>query len=167
MQHVQAARLQEADPGERALERARDLGDAVVHFGPVRVDADLHRADAELADAVGLPLAEEDGVGLELDVEAELARVAEELEEILAQEQLAAAEDQKERARRRELIEHALDFGGGQLAVVVVIEVAVHAALVAAVGEIELHREGHALFERAIPHHLHQRAHARTSSGRA
>src|SRR5262245_40897944 len=101
------------------MERPRHLGDAVVDLGPVRVDADLYRADAEIAEAVRLPLAEKNRVGLQLDVETERARVAEKLEQILAEEQLAAAEDQEERSGGRELIEHALDFGGGQLAVVV------------------------------------------------
>ena len=73
------------------------------------------------------------------------ARVRQELEEVLPQQQLAAAEDQEQRAGRGELVEDRLDFGGGHLAVVVVIEIAVDAALVAAVGEIELHRERNAL----------------------
>ena len=132
----------------------------VVDLGPVRVDADLHLADAEIADAVRFTLAHENRVGLELDVEPELARIGEQLEEVLAEQQLSAAEDQEQRAFGRELVEHVLDFGGGQLAVIVVIEIAVHAALVAAVGEIELHRQRHAVLERAVPDLLHQDAHA-------
>ena len=75
---------------------------------PARAPAHLHRAHTEIADAVGLPLAQENRVGLQLDVEPELARVAQELEEILAEGQLAAAEDQKARSRGRQLIQHAL-----------------------------------------------------------
>ena len=71
----------------------------------------------------------------------QLARVLEDLEQILAQEDLAAAEGQEEDPGVGQLIEQVLDLGRRHLAVVVVVEIAVHAALVAAVGEVELHAE--------------------------
>src|ERR1022692_2962099 len=52
-----------------------------------------------------------------------------------------------------------LDFGGGHLTVIIVIEVAVNALFVAAVGEIELYAEGNAQPQRPGAHFLHQRAH--------
>src|ERR1039458_7232189 len=52
-----------------------------------------------------------------------------------------------------------LDFGGGHLTVIIVIEVAVNALFVAAVGEIELYAEGNAQPQRPVAHFLHQRAH--------
>src|ERR1700733_10018196 len=51
------------------------------------------------------------------------------------------------------------DFDGGHLAVVIVVEVAVDAVLVAAVGEIKLHAERNAQPQRPVAHFLHQHAH--------
>ena len=65
----------------------------------------------------------------------------EDFEKIFAQENLAAAQGQEEDAGVGDLIEQILDLGGGHLAMIVVIEIAVHAALVAAVGQIELRAE--------------------------
>ena len=50
---------------------------------------------------------EQDAVRLELDVEAEPPGVGQQVEEVFSQQQLAAAENQEERAGCRELIEHA------------------------------------------------------------
>lgn len=61
--------------------------------------------------------------------------------QIRPHEDFAAADVQKERARCRQLIQQAQDFGGRHLAVIVVIEIAVDAALVAAVGQIQLHAQ--------------------------
>ena len=104
-------------------------------------------------------LPHQDRVGLQLDVELQRAGIRQQLEEVLAQQQLAAAEREEQRAGGGELIEDVLDFRRGHLAVVVVIQVAVDAALVAPVGEIEVHRQRNAGVERPIPHVLHEIGH--------
>ena len=68
------------------------------------------------------------------------AGVFEHLEKILAQENFAAAQGQNEDAGFGHLVEQVLDLRGGHLAVVVMIEIAVHAAFVAAIGQVELAR---------------------------
>ena len=73
----------------------------------VRVDADLHDR-TRASDPGGVPLADQDGVGLDLDREEQPARVRENVEEVLAQEDLAAAEGQEEDAGVGELVEQAL-----------------------------------------------------------
>src|SRR5438132_1419843 len=69
------------------------------------------------------------------------ASVLDDLQEVLPHKDLAAAEDQEEDAGLGELIEHVLDLGGGHLALVVVVEITVHAALVAAVGDVDMNAE--------------------------
>ena len=54
---------------------------------------------------------------------------------------------------------HSLDLGGGHLAVIVMIQIAVNAAFVAAVSDIEMNRHGHAQIQGPLAHFLHQ-AHA-------
>ena len=81
------------------------------------------------------------------------AGVLEQFEEILAQENFAAAQGQDEDAGLGHLVEQVLDFGGGHLAVIVVIEIAMDAAFVAAVGEVELDAERNIAGQR-FPGHL-------------
>ena len=97
-------------------------------------------------------------VGLDLDVELQRPRIGEQLEEVLAEQQLAAAENQEHRAGRRQLIEHVLHFGRRHLAVIVVVEIAVHATLVAAIRQIEMHRQRNA-DSAHDPDRLHQALH--------
>src|SRR5450759_4014835 len=102
----------------------------------MRVDADLYGVHAQFADSPRLLFVDHNRVGLDLDVEPETPRVFDNLYEVAAQEDLAAAESQKENACLGQLIERVLDFGGRHLAVVVVIEITMHAALVAAIRDI-------------------------------
>src|ERR1017187_2751077 len=51
-----------------------------------------------------------------------------------------------------ELFEHIDDFRRRHLAVIVVIEIAMHAALIAAVGDIEVNAEGQAQVQRFLIH---------------
>ena len=129
-----------------SIVRSSDPGTLVIASctsGAMRIDAQLDLAHAGVANAIGFRLAQQDAVGLDLDVEHQPARVGQQLEQVAPQQQLAAAEDQEQRAGGGELIEDAADLRGGQLAMIVVIEIAVHAPLVAAVGQIELHRQRH------------------------
>src|SRR6185312_10472651 len=82
--------------------------------------------------------------------------MSEQLEEVLAEQQLAAAEGEEHCAGRRQLIEHVLHFGRRHLAVIVVVEITVNAALVAALCQIEVHGEGDAIRHRAIADAVHQ-----------
>jgi hypothetical protein len=100
-----------------------------------------------------------DRVGLDLDVEHETACVFDNLKEVAAHKNFAAAERDKENACLGQLIEGVLDFGGGHLAVIVVIEITMHAALVAAIGDVHVHGDGHAqvkCFLAYISHQAHQ-----------
>src|SRR5437879_7660696 len=135
-----------------------------MHFRPVRIDTDLNRLHSELAEPSRLRLADQHGIGLELDAKSEGSRVFQDFKKILAQENLAAAESENENAGLGHLLEQVLDLGGGHLAVVVVIEIAVNALLVAAVGKIEVRAERHAQPLRPFPHLLHKRAHGRSCS---
>ena len=103
---------------------------------------------------------------LSLTSKPSTAGVGQQVEEVFSQEQLAAAEDQEERAGCGELIEHRLDLARRHLAVIVVIEVAVDAPLVAPVGEIEVHGQRNAVRERPIPDPLHEVAHHTIPSAR-
>ena len=47
----QALFTQEANGCDGALERVRQLGDGIVHFGAMRIDADLDGVDAQFADS--------------------------------------------------------------------------------------------------------------------
>ena len=70
----------------------------------------------------------------------------EDLVGVLAHEELAAHEGQKQHAHRRDLVEDPIDLGEAQLVLVgVVLLVAVHALVVAAIGDLEGHGHRQAL----------------------
>jgi hypothetical protein len=107
-------------------------------------------------------LADHHTIRFDLDVEKQAARVFYEFEKIAAHEDFAAAEGEKENSGLGKLIEHAFDFGGGHLAMVVVIQIAMHAALVASEGNIHVDGERHAKVECLLPYFSHE-AHRETS----
>ena len=84
----EAVGFEKADTADGAIERAGNFGDAVVHLGAMRVDADLDLFDVEFAQAAGLLFADEDGVGFQFYVEAERAGVLDDLENVGADERL-------------------------------------------------------------------------------
>ena len=147
---------QEANGLDGALKRMRQLGDGIVNFGAMRIDADLNRIDAQLAKSLRFLLVDHDRVGLDLDVEHEAPRVFDNLKEVAAHKNLAAAERDKENAGFGQLIKCVLDFSGRHLAVVVVIEITMHAALVAAIRDIHVNREGYAQIKGFLAHFTHQ-----------
>ncbi len=165
--HLHPALAQQPRSGQGPLQRSGQLGDPIVHLGTVRIDADLDSVQAQLRQAVRLVFADHDGVGLDLDAEQQRARILQQLEEIAAQEHLAAAEHQKENSGRGELIEQVLDLGRGHFAVVVVVQVTVDTPLIAAVGDVHLDAQRDAHFERFRAHFLHQahwiKSHTRAS----
>ena len=121
----------------------------------MRIHADLHRFHAQRADALGFLLPDQNSVGLEFYAERAGVRVLQDLEKILAHHDLAAADGQKEDSGIRHLVEQGLDFRGGHLSVIVVVEVAMDAALVAAIGQIQLHAERNVQFEGLGGHFRH------------
>src|SRR5678815_540910 len=122
----------------------------------MRVNADLDALDSELTEAARFRLANHGGVGLHLDVKEQTARVFDQFKKVAAEEHFAAAERQEKDASVRELIEDGLDLRGRHFAVVVVIEVAMNAALVAPVGEIEMSGEWNARIEGPLRHFLNE-----------
>ena len=154
--HAQPLFAQKANGFDGALERVRQLGDGIVHFGTMRVDADLDRVYVQGADSPCFLFVDHDRVGLDLDVEHETPGVFDNLKEVAAQEDFAAAESEKKNACLGQLIEHVLDFGGRHLAVVVVIEITMHAALIAAIRDIHVHGEGDAQIKCFLAYFGHQ-----------
>ena len=156
---------QEANGIDGALERMRQLGDGIVNLGTVRVHANLNRVHGQFAKSPGFLFMDHDRVGLDLHVEHETARVFDKLKEVAAHKDLAAAESKKKNASLGELVEDVLDFRGRHLAVVVVIEIAMHTALVAAIGDVQVHGERHAQVECLLADFTHQ-AHRAVSAAR-
>ena len=154
--HLQPLFAQEANGLDGSLERVRQLGDGIVNFGTMRVDADLDGVHVQFADSPRFPFVDHDRVGLDLDVEQETPGVLDQFKEVAAHKDLAAAEGEKENARLGQLIEHIFDFGGRHLAVVVVVEITMHAALVAAIRDVQVHGEGHAQLKGFLAHLTHQ-----------
>src|SRR5580693_913183 len=106
------------------------------------VNAHLNGVNAKRADAFGVALANQNGVGFELDAEGQTPGVFEDFEEILAQHDLATAQGENENARGSKFVEEMFDFSGGHLAVIIVVEVTMNATLVATVGQVELDAQG-------------------------
>ena len=79
-----------------------------------------------------------------------------EIKKIAAHEDFAAAESDRENAYVREFLQQILYLCGGHLAVIVVVQVTVDAAFVAAVGHVQMDVDGNAQFHCFIVHLLHQ-----------
>jgi len=129
---------------------------------PARANADRHRFVAEFAEAGGPALAAEKRIGLELHANHQTAGGFEKVEEVLPQKNLTPAEREEEDDGLGHLLEQMLDLldlRRGHLAKVVMSEIAGHAALVAAVGQIELDAERDAQLQSFIGHLLQQSAH--------
>src|SRR5580704_16196467 len=126
------------------------------------VDADLNRLDSEFANQRGLFFPNQDRVGLQLDVEGQLACAADNVEQILAQQRLTAADSQEEDARFRHLGHQIFDFVVAHFPEVVVVKVAMHAALVASPGDVEVDAERDSELDRFGVEVLENRAHARS-----
>src|SRR5450759_496405 len=122
----------------------------------MRVHADLNRVHVQFANSPRFLFVDHHRVGLDLHVEHETPGVFDNLKEVAAHKNLAAAESEKENACRGQLIEHVLDFCGRHLAVVVVIEITMHAALVAAICNIHVHGDGDAQVKCFLAYFTHQ-----------
>ena len=63
-----------------------------MHFGPVRIDAELHLLNPEFLQAPGFRLVDHDSIRLHFHVESEAARILHNFQKILPHENFAAAE---------------------------------------------------------------------------
>src|SRR5581483_6145590 len=72
----------------------------------------------------------------------------------------------KKSAGLRKLIQHVPDLGGRHLAMIIVIEVAMHAALIAAVRNIQMHGDRYAVLDGTLAHFGHK-AHGASPSSAA
>src|SRR5581483_11409879 len=85
-------------------------------------------------------------------------------EEVHPHQDFATAQGKEERSGFGELVQHIPDFPGGHLSMIVVVEVAVHASLVAAIGDIQMNSQGDTKLQGALVHLL-QQGHAASSMG--
>ena len=85
------------------------------------------------------------------------ASALEDVKEVHAHQDLAAAQGEEEDAGLGQLVDHVEHLRRGHLPVIVVVEVTVYAALVAAVRDVQVDAQGHARIERPLVHFLHQR----------
>src|ERR1039457_6918485 len=118
----------------------------------MRIDTDLDLLDAELAKSGGFLLVDHHPVGLHFYVEQQLPRPFHDFKKVPAHENFTATESEKKDAGVGELSEHIEDFRRRHLAMIVVMQVAMHAALIAAVGDIEVNAEGQAKVQRLLIH---------------
>ncbi len=158
---LQLLRLQESNCADGLLQRPREFCDGIVNLRPMGVDADLYLLDAELAKSRGFLFMDHYAVGLHLHVEQQLPRPLHDFKKVAAHQNFTAAEREKEDAGIGELFEHIDDFRRRHLAMIVVIEVAMHAALIAAVGDIEVNADGQTQVQRFLIH-LGEKAHWRS-----
>ena len=110
----------------------------VVNLGTMRVDTDLHLVYSQFRHASRFWFPDHDGVGLDPYAEHQLACVLEQFEKITAHQDLAAAEGQEKCSRVREFFQHTLNLARGHLPVIVMVQIAVNTALIAAVRDVEM-----------------------------
>src|ERR1700693_913497 len=118
----------------------------------MRVDTDLHLLDAELTKSSGFLLADHHSVGLDFHVEQQLPSSFDDFKKIPAHENFPATEGEEEYAGVGELGKHVGDLRRRHLAMVIMIEVAMHAALIATVRDIEVNAERQAQAQRFLIH---------------
>src|SRR5215469_45022 len=116
----------------------------------MRIDADLNLLHAEFAKSRRLRLTNHYAIGYYLYVEQKLTRFFNDCKKVAAEEHFAAAEGEKKDLGISELDQQIEDFFRRHFAVIVVVEVAVYAPLIAAIGEIEVDAQGHTQIERSL-----------------
>src|SRR5256885_14625443 len=119
-----------------------------------------HRLHPQFAKPLRFLLPNENAIGLELDAESPQAGVLQDLEEIPAHHDFAAADGEIEDSRVRHLVEKFLDFRGSHLSVIIVVEIAMDTSLVAAISQVQLHAERNVQLE-GLGGHLHDRSEER------
>ena len=163
-QHVRNRDLHAPSPQQpysrdRPLERPRQLRDRVVNLRPVRVDADLHTGQPRLRQTVRFRLPDHERVGLYLHAEHPGPRMRQDVEKIHPHQHFAAADGEEEDPGLGHLVEHVLDLGQRHLTVIIMVQIAMHAALVTAIGDIQLNADGNSQAQRGRGHFLHQCRH--------
>ena len=156
--YLQSLRLQEADSANRLRQRPRQPRNAVVNLRAVRVNTDLDLFHSQPSQFARFPFANHHRVRFDLNVEKQLPRVSHQLQKITSQKNFPSAKSQKEGSCRRQLIEDALDFPGRHLPMILMIEITMPAALVAAVSDVHMNAQRHSVHQRLVVH-LMQQAH--------
>src|SRR5580698_9679167 len=110
----------------------------------MRIHADLDLVDSQFTQTPRLRLANHDCVRLQLYIEEQSARIFDDLEKITAHQHFTTTNRKKKNSGLGKLREYVLDLCRRHLAVIVVVKIAVHAALVAAIGNIQVHTERNA-----------------------
>src|ERR1700684_2262774 len=123
--------LQESDRPYGSLQGSWEFCDGIVNLWPMRVDTDLHLLDAELAKSRGFLFADHHPVGLHLHVEQQLPRPLYDFKKVPPHENFTATKGEKKNSGIGELGQDIKDFRRRHLAMIVVIEIAMQAALVA------------------------------------
>src|ERR1700752_3642371 len=131
-----------------------------MHPRMMGIDADLDGLHTDIPDSRRLTLANHDRIRLELHAELTLEpRVLENLEEVFAQKNLAAAQSQNKDTGVRHLVEQMFDLRRRHLAMIFMVEITMNTPFVAAIGQIELHAERGIPCQRLLSHLLEQSAH--------
>jgi hypothetical protein len=135
----------QADAVQRRVEGAFLAAEAVVGLADA-VEADADVVESRLGDAVDVGFVDQRAVGRQADVEAHGLGAAGDVEDVRPQQRLAAGEDQHRHAEGLEVVHHAEDFLGRQLAGEILVggnRVAVLAGQVAAPDQVpDHHRAG-------------------------
>ena len=147
--HLQVA--QQAQRGQGLRERLFLSPEAVVRLlQPVEADADV--AEARVADARGERRVDQRAVGRERDVQAQVLRARGDLEQVRAQQRLAARQDQRRHAEGLEVVHDREHLLRRQLAREIDVgrdRVAVHAGEVAAADQVPDHHRARRVAPRA------------------
>ena len=130
----------------------------------MRVDADLNLLHAETAKLRRFFLSNHHAVRFYFDIEQELSRPFYDGEKVPAHENFSAADRQKKYAGIGQLIEQFENFSRRHFAMVIMVEITMHAALVASVGNIEMDAQRYAQVERFLVH-LGEKTHEVETAG--
>src|ERR1035437_6651497 len=130
----------------------------------MRIDTDLDLLDAELAKSGGFLLVDDHPVGLHFYVDQQLPRPLHDFKKVPAHENFTPTEGEEKYAGIGELGEHIGDFCRRHLAMIVMVQVAMHAALIAAVRDIKVNADGHAQLQCFLIH-ISQKAHRLSGDG--
>src|SRR5579871_1383747 len=128
-------------------------------FWTMGINADLNGLDAKCFDAPRFILPDQHCIRLELHAKHQAPGIFQDFEKVLANEDFAAAEGQNEHARLGHFVEQVSDLCQRHLAVIIVVQITMHAALVAAIGDIQLDAERDIQPQCLRCHLLHEAAH--------
>src|SRR6267143_2805618 len=154
--NLQALRAQTANGGQRPAQGAMNFRNRIVDFRTVRVDADLNLLDVQLAQAGGLTFAYQQTIRFYLHVKPECAGIRNDFETVRSNKGLSAADSEKEYARVSKLFQQGAHLGGAQFVAAMMVEVTMLASLVAAVRDVKMNAERHAVAQSLFVELRHQ-----------